>query len=113
MCGSPVEKNCACGAKTFSCSVTDRTTATRVGRKLPEKQLLNKASRVDGSDFTSATPTCCCVFVFAGITLLLELPKNCIAAAMDKEIGKQNTSDDQNACDNTLVLKPFFFSFFK
>lgn len=31
---------------------------------------------------------------FTGITALIELPKNCIGAAMDKEIGRRNGSGD-------------------
>lgn len=85
VCGSLVGKNYACGIETFSCSVSDPTTVILVRKKMSVAQLhfycyTNRAGRWRWS-----------VFVFwrvEGITALIELPKNYIAAAMDKKISK-------------------------
>lgn len=97
-CGSPAGKNCVCGTKTFSCSVTDRTTATPVRRNKRKNNCHNKPlvclllhQPCPPLTLLFAHKLIDVVIVFwhfAGITALIELPKNCIAAAMDKEIGK-------------------------
>lgn len=45
---------------------------------------------------------------FAGITALVELPKNCVAAAMDKEISKKKIQK-VNKYKTSEKLCPFFF----
>ncbi len=99
VCGSPAGKNCVCGTKTFSCSVTDRTTATLVRRNKTKNNCHNKPllcwllhQQCSTSTLLFAHKLINVVIVFghfAGVTALIELPKNCIAAAMDKEIGKR------------------------
>lgn len=86
VCGSLAGRNCVCGTKTSSCSLTDRTTATLVRRNK------RKPNYVYLRHYSLHMQLINVVFVFlhfAGIIALIELPKNCIAAAMDKEIGKR------------------------
>lgn len=85
VCGCLVGKNYACGTETFSCSVSDPTTVILVRKKCPSHNRILLLRQ-------PCWPlTLISVFVFwrvKGITALIELPKNYIAAAMDKKISK-------------------------
>ena len=100
VCGSPAGRNCVCGTKTFSFSVTDRTTVTPVRSKnnrhktlLMCRLLCQLCSPLTLLFAHKLINVVIVIWHFAGITALIELPKNCIAAAMDKEIGKREISD--------------------
>lgn len=87
MCGSLVGMSCVCGTKTFSCSASGRTTATLVSTNRKSNLLPCGPDRCFIYANSFMLSLC---FASLGITALIELPKNCVAAAMDKEIGKRH-----------------------